>query len=533
MKRLWIAPALVLLCALFITGCSQPFGNKPNVPSGPDPNLLIEGGVLKGGQTPSGTLVIPADVTEIAREAFKNRTDLQAVDFSSCTRLTKIGAEAFFGCTGLQSLRLPASLKTLEYCVFFGCTEINGTVVLPANLETIGDGAFYLCSNVDGFDFSKCTKLSSIGSITFAKCTKITEMNLPASLKTIKGDAFDDCPELTKLTVHSDNKSLKSKNNIIYTYDETQALCCARTIPSVDFPPSLTQIADWAFKYCKKLKELKLPDNVETLGFQAFYGCDGIKGTVHLPKNLKTIGNSAFSWCNNVDGFDFSKCNELTSIGGRAFANCMKIKEVHLPEKLEEIVGNAFSGCTELATITVDSANASFTVKDNTVYDKGGKKLLCSARAITSFNFPADITEIGRGAFSGCEKLTAANLSSCTALKTIAADAFFYCTSLKQLILPASLETLEEEVFFACREMSGTVVLPADLKEIGENAFFQCGKVKNFDFSKCTDLISIAGGAFTECNAAAFTVKKGSVGSAIKAALIKSGVAESQISEVD
>lgn len=98
------------------------------------------------------------------------------------------------------------------------------------------------------------------------------------------------------------------------------------------------------------------------------------------------------------------------------------------------------------------------------------------------------------------------------------------------MILPASLETLEEEVFFACREMSGTVVLPADLKEIGENAFFQCGKVKNFDFSKCTDLISIAGGAFTECNAAAFTVKKGS---AIKSMLIACGVAESQISEVD
>ena len=253
-------------------------------------------------------------------------------------------------------------------------------------------------------------------------------------------------------------------------------------------------------------------------------------GTVHLPKNLKTIGIGAFDGCNNVAGFDLSKCRELTSIGSRAFANCMKIKEVHLPEKLEEIVGNAFSGCTELATITVASANATFTVKDNTVYDKGGKKLLCSARAITSFNFPADITEIGKGAFSGCEKLTAADLSSCTALKTIAADAFFGCASLKQLILPASLETLEDEAFFTCREMSGTVVLPANLKKIGEDAFFQCGKVTVFDFSKCTDLISIAGGAFTECNAAAFKVKKGS---AIKAMLIACGVAESQISEVD
>ena len=162
-KTMLIAPALVLLCALFITACPQPFENKPNVPSGPDPNLKIENGVLKdyNGTPSGGTLVIPSNVTEIASYAFNGRTDLQAVDFSSCTRLTKIGAEAFFGCTGLQSLRLPASLKTLEYSVFFGCTGINGTVVLPANLETIGAGAFYSCSNVDGFDFSKCTKLSS------------------------------------------------------------------------------------------------------------------------------------------------------------------------------------------------------------------------------------------------------------------------------------------------------------------------------------------------------------------------------------
>ena len=330
--------------------------------------------------------------------------------------------------------------------------------------------------------------------------------------------------------MHSDNKIFKSKDNIIYDYNETKAVCSARAIKSINFPKTLVEITSGAFKGCMGLTALDLPASIETLGFQAFYGCKGIEGTVKLPENLKTIGIGAFDGCNNVAGFDLSKCRELTSIGSRAFANCMKIKEVHLPEKLEEIVGNAFSGCTELATITVDSANASFTVKDNTVYDKGGKKLLCSARAIPSFNFPADITEIGRGAFSGCEKLTAANLSSCTALKTIAADAFFGCASLKQLILPASLETLEDEAFFTCREMSGTVVLPANLKEIGENAFFQCGKVKNFDFSKCTDLISIAGGAFTECNAAAFKVKKGS---AIKAMLIACGVAESQISEVD
>ncbi|EPF31984.1 hypothetical protein HMPREF9194_02339, partial [Treponema maltophilum ATCC 51939] len=94
--------AFVLLIALLFTGCPQSIENKPNIPSGPDPNLRIEGGVLKGyNETPpSGTLVIPAGVTEIADYAFKNCTSLTQVDFSQCTGLTTIGESAFYGCTG-------------------------------------------------------------------------------------------------------------------------------------------------------------------------------------------------------------------------------------------------------------------------------------------------------------------------------------------------------------------------------------------------------------------------------------------------
>ena len=511
MKRLWIAPAFVLLCALSVTGCSQPFGNRPNEPSAPDPNLLIEGGVLKGyNGTPSGILVIPADVTEIADYAFSGRTGLTGVDFSSCINLKKIGDGAFLGCTG-----------------------IKGTIVFPANLETIGASAFYMCGDIDDFDFSRCTKLSSIGSWAFGRCTKIKAVNLPASLTNIAGDAFDECPELATLTVHSDNKFFKSKGNIIYNSDETEAACSARAIQSIDFPKNLVKITKGAFKGCAGLTALDLPDSVKILDFQSFYGCKEIKGTVVLPKSLKTIGIGTFGSCENVGSFDFSKCTGLTSIGSGAFGNCTKIKAVNLPAKLKDFVGDAFVSCTELAMITVDSNNEFFTVKDNTIYDKGQTKLVCSARTIPSFKFPADLTEIGRGAFSGCTKLTAVDLSSCTDLTTIDVRAFFECTGLTQLILPVNLKTIDEFAFFVCREISGTVVLPANLEKIGDNAFFQCNKVTNFDFSKCTELTSIGSGAFTECKAAVFTVKKDSVGSAIKSKLMANGVAENQIMEVD
>ena len=499
-----IAPALVLLCALFITGCPQ-----SAEPSGPDPNLKIDGGVLKGyNGTPSGTLVIPADVTEIADSAFLNCQSLTGVDFSSCTRLTKIGD-----------------------CAFLACAGIKGTVVLPANLETIGGSAFYMCGDAD-FDFSKCTKLISIGGWAFGRCTKIKEVHLPASLTSIAGDAFDECPELGILTVHSGNKSFMSKGNIIYDYHGTKAVCSARAIKSIDFPKTLMEITEGAFKGCTGLTALDLPDSVETLGFQAFFGCTGITGTVRLPKGLKTIGAGAFNLCNKIAGFDFPQSINLAEIPGFAFANCTNIETVNLPASLTTIAGTAFSGCTKLETITVDSANTSFTVQDNIVYDKKQPgRLLCSARSRESVNFPANLTEIASGAFSGCKRLAKADLSSCTDLTKIDKHAFSDCTGLLQLKLPANLKTIDDFAFNGCSGIGRSIVLPEKLETIGVLAFNGCNTVDEFDFSECTALTAIGSSAFSYCKAgAAFKVKKGS---AIKAMLIACGVPENQIEEIE
>ena len=184
--------AALLTAAVLFTGCPQSIENKPNIPSGPDPNLRIEGGVLKGyNETPSGALVIPAGVTEIAGSAFSGCTSLTQVNFpasltkigeyafSGCTgliqvnfstALIQIGASAFSGCTGLTSLSLPASLEKLDNYAFSGCTEITGTVAIPANLRYISWNAFYNCNKIDAFDFTQCTQLTSIGSSAFENC---------------------------------------------------------------------------------------------------------------------------------------------------------------------------------------------------------------------------------------------------------------------------------------------------------------------------------------------------------------------------
>ena len=300
----------------------------------PDPNLRIEGGILKDWNEtpPSVTLVIPAGVTEIADDVFKNCTGLTQVNFPAS--LTKIGKFAFYGCTGLTGLTLPASLEKLDTYAFSGCTEITGTVAIPANLRYISWNAFSNCNKIDAFDFTHCTQLTFIGSEAFENCTKITAMNLPANLETLDASAFSGCTNLTTLTVDAANTHLSSQDNIIYNFNKTKLLCRAPNVTQVTFPATLTEIAD-----------------------DAFYHCTSLGGTVILPASLKTIGNTAFYNCNKVDAFDFSQCTQLTSINNNAFGSCTKITAMNLPASLETISGGAFSGCTALATLTVDAAS--------------------------------------------------------------------------------------------------------------------------------------------------------------------------------
>ena len=501
--------AALLTAALLFTGCPQSPENQtqnPSVPPGPDPNLRIEDGVLKGyNETPSGALVIPAGVTEIAGEVFSDCTGLTQVDFSQCASLTKIGAGAFASCRGLMQLNLPASLEMLDSYAFYGCTKITGRVILPANLKTIANYAFYSCEKVDAFDFSQCTRITKIGDSAFRYCTKITTVKLPKSLTEIAGNAFLGCTELATLTVQPGG-DLIEEGGIIYNSGKTKLLCRVPKVVPASFPGTLKEIVGGAFQGCIGLTQLNLPANLETLGYSAFHDCSEITGRVVLPANLKTIGNDAFHGCSKVDAFDFSQCTRITKIGDSAFRHCSKITTVNLPKSLTEIAGNTFVGCTELETLTVQPGG-DLIEESGIIYNSGKTKLLCSVPKVTSVSFPTGLKEIVGGAFQDCIGLT-------------------------QLNLPVSLETIGNDTFSNCTKITGTVVLPANLKTIGSFAFYGCNKVDAFDFSQCTQLTSIDRNAFSSCKEEA--VYKVKTGSGIKTLLLDShsGIKASQITEV-
>jgi hypothetical protein len=63
----------------------------------------------------------------------------------------------------------------------------------------------------------------------------------------------------------------------------------------------VTEIVDYAFYGCKKLKILELPEGITRIGVAAFNSCYAIKAPLVLPSTLTAIGTNAFRYCSNIN----------------------------------------------------------------------------------------------------------------------------------------------------------------------------------------------------------------------------------------
>ena len=90
---------------------------------------------------------------------------------------------------------------------------------------------------------------------------------------------------------------------------------------------------------------------------------------------------------------------------------------------------------------------------------------------LTSINLPASITSIGHDAFTGCCGLTSLNLPA--GITEIGYSAFFGCSGLTSLNLPAGITQIDNYVFLGCSGLT-SINLPTSITQIGEQAFFFC-----------------------------------------------------------
>lgn len=110
---------------------------------------------------------------------------------------------------------------------------------------------------------------------------------------------------------------------------------------------------------------------------------------------------------------------------------------------------------------------------------------------ITSVKISKNITDIGRGAFSSCEKLKTATIPENCNMDD---DAFRDCTSLTSIVLPNSCYSISDGTFYGCSSLK--YVKANNITSIGSNAFAYCSSLNSITLPNVTYL---GDGCFRSC----------------------------------
>ena len=240
------------------------------------------------------TFEIPASVKIIGDSAFYG-AKVTSVKFASGSNCTGIGECAFYSCSGLTSVTLPAKLTSIGDGAFEDCTKLK-SITIPAGVTKIGEYAFDGCSSLTTITMSANSKLTEIPDCFAQNCGKLTAFTVPASIKKIGTEAFSRCRSLASVTFSANSKC--------------------------------SDIGDYAFAGCSALKSIKLPASVTKLESGVFMSCiklteiDIEADSIDLPY-CDTFATNAYS---SDEGAWWGLWSDLGTFSGTIYVNNDDVK---------------------------------------------------------------------------------------------------------------------------------------------------------------------------------------------------------------
>lgn len=390
-------------------------------------------------------------------------TDVIIPSAYSGSPVVAIGAKAFSEKKKIEYVTFSPSVKTVGEEAFYGCESLK-RIDLGAVEEL---GAHSLCAkNLTEIELPETLKTIGLGVFAFLKMETI---HIPASVENIAPYAFSGC-DFESITVDAANTRYSAVDNCVIgsvtdeggTRNVILFGCKNSCIPA---SVEVSEIYDSAFSGVVGLTELVIPDCIETLGNRVF--ADSDMTSLKIGKGLKKVGYGVFHNCENLASITVDAENETFTAAGNCLINKAR-KAVVLgcktsvipsdPEVVTEIAGNAFRECA----------------------------------LPEGFSIPSNVTKIGGYAFadSGLKSITVrGNL-------TDANSAFASCTTLKNVIFEEGVTAISKGMF--ANTGVERITLPESLTTIGERAF-NASSLTGIDIpSKVT---AIPSGAFDSCNA--------------------------------
>ena len=146
-------------------------------------------------------------------------------------------------------------------------------------------------------------------------------------------------------------------SSVVYKNNTVSVICIGgdafkncRSLTSIEIPNSVTSISSGAFNNCSSLTSIEIPNSVTEIGSYAFSNCSSLT-SIEIPNSVTSIGFSAFSACSSLTSIEIP--NSVTSIGDNAFSKCTSLSEIKLSENLTRLDYGLFRDCTSLQSLTI------------------------------------------------------------------------------------------------------------------------------------------------------------------------------------
>lgn len=407
--------------------------------------------------------------TEIDEGVFENCTSLTSTYLTN--QVTVIKDFAYKGCTGIDAVVIPASVKTIGEGVFADCSSLESIYVDSGNtfydsrnncnaiVETASDKLIAGCVNTVIPE-----SVSFIGAYAFCG-HKLNSLHISRNITSIGDYAFTRC-NLKKISVDRKNRYFDSRKrcNAVIESSSGRLLCASEH--SI-IPNGVTEITSLSFSSLNNPIKLTVPKTVRTIASDAFLHTSVSKISVsrknkHYDSRQKCNAVLRTSDSRLVAGCSKTVIPESTkTIGKYAFYDS-EINITGIPQNVDSIMECAFMECKEIEIMSL----------------------------------PDSLSYIGPGAFDGCSNLQSILIPP--KVNKVSYYTFRNCTSLKNVFFKEGLKVIEDYSFEGCK-LIDYIEIPTTVYYIGSHSFTGCNSLKNANLL-CTEVSVFSDSFDKQCN---------------------------------
>ncbi|MBD5086573.1 MAG: leucine-rich repeat domain-containing protein [Clostridiales bacterium] len=436
-------------------------------------------------------LDIPKSVSYIGNLAFAKCSALKILSFDEHSDLIDIDNGAFRECYSLFDLTIPASTMNIGTGAFAECNNITKATITTRALNSIPTNKLEEIIINGGGD--------GIEADAFSNYTALINIEIPAYFDNIDKNAFRGC-NISCATIPASAICVIPKGNL------KKVVINGGDGIGKDFEETGKYSEEDVFFECASLEEIIIKGEVSEIRSHAFYGCSNLT-KVEIEMGVSSILENVFDGCNKlttillpasigfVDKTAFDNCNSLRTI----YCESTKTDSIHIEDAIisgrkiiwgynNVITNNEYDyvlhdGQAYLTTYKGNNTNIVIPeyIDGNLVRWLGAA--FSNNTNIRAVEIPESIIKIPDGAFFGCVNLTSVTFAENSKLTSIGIFAFgsypfsgdgvmkldnivlpktvthigsyaFAFSSLTNITIPKSVESIDANIFFCCMNLS-------------------------------------------------------------------------------